>query len=140
MTDTNTDKTAALPAQYAIVELFGHAKVAGRISEQTFGGDAFVRVDVPEIEVTEYDWSGESRGEKRRTIQAHTRSFGAKAIYAISWCDEATAAIAARSIKHEPLQPYSVKKAIDSLPDEQRHRLLSSKHGAQGEFLSDDEH
>lgn len=118
------------PALYAIVELFGHQRVAGRITQQTFGGASFVRVDVPEIEVTERNYvEGKGYVESQRTIQGHTRSFGGGAIYAINWCDMTTAAIAARSIKHEPLSPYSVKSAIDALPDDQRHRLLtSSRH------------
>lgn len=45
--------------------LFGHARIAGRISEQVLCGQSFVRVDVPQV----------------RTIAAHTRSFGADAIY-----------------------------------------------------------
>jgi hypothetical protein len=128
------------PALYAIVELFGHQRVAGRITQQTFGGASFVRVDVPEIEVTEYGYS--NAGERvatQRTIQAHTRSFGGGAIYAINWCDMTTAAIAARSIKHEPLSPYSVKSAIDALPDEQRHRLLSGSSASQRSLEADED-
>lgn len=35
---------------WAIVELFGHSKIAGEISEQTIAGGPFLRVDVPETE------------------------------------------------------------------------------------------
>lgn len=126
------------PALHAIVELFGHQRVAGRITQQTFGGASFVRVDVPEIEVEEREYvEGKGYVSQRRTIQAHTRSFGGGAIYAINWCDETTAAIAARSIKHEPLSPYSVKAAIDALPDDQRHRLLTSSRGR--DLIDDDQ-
>lgn len=124
METTQQDQT---PAQFAIVELFGHQRVAGKISQQTFGGASFVRVDVPEIEAQEREYvDGRGYVTSVRTIQAHTRSFGGGAIYAINWCDETTAQIAARAIKHEPLSPYSVKSAIDALPDDQRHRLLTS--------------
>ena len=82
------------PAMFAIVELFGHQRVAGRISEQSFGGDSFVRVDVPEVSFEERDYGDERL--QTRVIQAHTRTFGAKAIYAINWCDEQTAAIRSR--------------------------------------------
>lgn len=118
-------------AQWAIVELFGHQRVAGRISQQTFGGASFVRVDVPPIDVAGRDWDDEEGKylDAKRTIQAHTRSFGGAAIYAINWCDEQTALVAATAIKHEPLSPYSVKSAIDSLPDDQRHRLLTRSTG-----------
>lgn len=116
------------PTQYAVIELFGHAKIAGAVSEQQFGGTAFVRVDVPEIRLKERDYDA-PRGEDgmpvmvERVIQAHTRSFGAGAIYSINWCDEAGALAAAMSIRHEPIQPFSVAKALASMPD-QRTRLL----------------
>jgi len=32
---------------WAILELMGHRKLAGRISEATLGGGAFIRIDVP---------------------------------------------------------------------------------------------
>ncbi len=107
------------PTQYAIVELFGHARIAGALSEQTFGGAAFVRVDVPEVTFTAVDY-GSPRGPEgytqvTRTIPAHTRSFGPGAIYSINWCDEASAKAAAYGIRHEPLNPYSVKKALDAM-------------------------
>ena len=35
--------------EWAIVELFGHQKVAGKVTAQTIGGTQFIRVDVPEI-------------------------------------------------------------------------------------------
>lgn len=138
MEANTTQQPEQPPALHAIVELFGHQRVAGRITQQTFGGASFVRVDVPEIEVEEREYvEGKGYIMQRRTIQAHTRSFGGGAIYAINWCDETTAAIAARSIKHEPLSPYSVKSAIDALPDDQRHRLLTSSRGRD---LIDDDH
>lgn len=121
--------TTERPRLFAVVELFGHARIAGEVSEQTFGGSSFVRVDVPAIEVqVGYGLvnSEELRRKATRTIPAHTRSFGASAIYAISWCDETTMLLAARDIEHEPLRAYSTKEAIDSLPAEARHRLLTS--------------
>jgi hypothetical protein len=35
--------------QWAIVEIFGHQRIAGRLTEQTIGGCSFVRVDVPAL-------------------------------------------------------------------------------------------
>lgn len=115
------------PILYAVVELFGHARIAGAVSEQTFGGDSFVRVDVPEITVQEVDYENrdvEGRYVRRdRVVQAHTRSFGAKAIYGINWCDEATAVQAAREICDEPLKPYSAKAAVEALRGSVLERL-----------------
>ena len=105
--------------QWAIVELFGHQRIAGRISEQEIGGQKFVRVDVPEIERTEY----EGRVSK---IAAHTKSFGAGAIYAINWVDERAARVAAHSIKHTPIDEYSLRDALRSMTDTDRQRLLAA--------------
>jgi hypothetical protein len=104
---------------FAVVEIFGHTRIAGAVSEQTFGGSTFVRVDVPEITVTEVDYDAprgpEGYQRVTRTIPAHTRSFGPGAIYSINWCDEETAKLAAVSIRHEPLKPYSAREAVEAL-------------------------
>lgn len=34
--------------EWAILELMGHRRLAGKISEQTIGGASFIRIDVPE--------------------------------------------------------------------------------------------
>lgn len=109
----------AKPVMYAVVNLFGHQRVAGAVTEQNFGGASFVRVDVPEVAFTAVDYEA-PRGpdgyqKVSRTIPAHTRSFGAGAIYGIDWCDEETARLAAHSIRDEPLKPYSVREAIESM-------------------------
>lgn len=117
---TNDATTSAPPVLWAIVELFGHQRIAGRVSEQTFGGASFVRVDVP-IVTEETERLGAPHLE---TIPAHTRSFGPAAIYSINWCDEATATISAHAIKHQPISPYSLRSALEGMGANDRQRLL----------------
>ena len=57
---------------WAIVEVMGHQCYAGRVTEETIAGTAFVRVDVPAIDGT----------------PAFTKLLGASAIFCITPCDE----------------------------------------------------
>ena len=126
------------PAMWAIVELFGHARIAGTISEQAFGGAALVRVDVPEVRYTEETYIDGEPASTERCIAAHTRSFGAASIYSINWCDEATALLAAHSMRHEPLRPYSLRNVLASMPDSERQRLLALTAGSTTAIAGDD--
>jgi hypothetical protein len=110
--------------QFAIVELFGHGRIAGQISEQSFGGAELVRVDVPEVSYTEAEYVNGERRPARHTIPAHTRSFGAKAVYSINWCDEAAAIAAAHAIRDRTLSVYSLRSALEQLSHTERAELI----------------
>jgi len=84
MTDNNTFDN------YCIVELFGHQKIAGRVTEQVIAGQGFVRVDVP----------------KTKRHPAFTRMFGSNAIYSITPVSEQIAKMAAEQIFIEPVTVY----------------------------------
>ena len=89
-------------SNYCVVELFGHQKIAGLVTEQVIAGQGFVRVDVPET--------------KRHP--AFTRLFGSGAIYSITPVDENTARMAAESIFIEPVQVYiSPDRQLDGPSD-----------------------
>ncbi|WP_233869295.1 hypothetical protein [Paraburkholderia adhaesiva] len=92
--------------QWAIVEIFGHQRIAGRVSEQTLGGSSFVRVDVPAFDAI---------GSQPAT-QAFTKLFGNGAIYAISFVDKAAALTVARGIRVQPIGTYELRRAIQDLP------------------------
>lgn len=85
---------------WCIVEIMGHQRYAGRVTEQTVGGAAFVRVDVPE-----------SDGRP-----AFTKLFGAGSIYSISPVAEEIARAVAQELRREPMSIYD-------LPDEIRERI-----------------
>lgn len=87
------------------------------MTEQVIGGQAFVRIDVPEIKAAD-KYNG--------AIAAHTKLFGAGAIYAINPVDEAIATAAASSIRHTPVQAYGLADIIRNMPAEERTRLLAS--------------
>jgi len=75
--------------EWAIVELFGHQKIAGKVSEAAMAGGAFLRVDVPTTD----------------RQPGYTRFFGPGAIYSINpaaealvkqWCERNTTAPVSR--------------------------------------------
>ena len=81
--------------QWALVELFGHQQIAGLVTEQTIGGSAFIRVDVPD--------DGDVKG--------FTKFFGNGAIYSITPCTEDAARIAVARLKIRPISPWIVPSA-----------------------------
>lgn len=78
---------------WAIIELFGHVKIAGQVSEQTIGGQGFVRVDVPEQD----------------GYPAFTRFYGSGAVYSISPVSEEVARLAIEQIHPRPVSIYIPK-------------------------------
>lgn len=92
--------------QWALVELFGHQRIAGRVSEQTVGGCAFVRVDVPALEAQ----------DSAAPTQAMTKLYGQGAIYAMTFVDEPTARMLARQLRVQPISTYELRQAMRDLP------------------------
>jgi len=98
---------------WGIVELMGHQRVAGRLSEQPLGGGNMLRVDIP-------------NGESFRTAY-----YGASAIYAVHITDEAVAQQIAKNIGTRPPYAYELSQAVariaptapvyDDTNDERKH-------------------
>ncbi|MCA9265373.1 MAG: hypothetical protein KDA60_16045 [Planctomycetales bacterium] len=89
---------------WAIVEVMGHKKYAGLVTEQVIGGASFVRVDVPETE-------GHA---------AFTKCFGAASIYCITPTTEELARGVASTLREAPVSFYD-------LPDEWRAKIRASE-------------
>jgi hypothetical protein len=89
---------------FAIVELFGHARIAGRVTEQVIAGQGFIRVDVPELP----------------TRPAFTRLYGPGAIYSITPVSNEIATAAACSMRVEPVNVYIAlpSKAGENMGDD----------------------
>lgn len=102
---------------WCIVELFGHAKIAGRCTEQNIAGTNMLRVDVPETEST----------------PAFTRFFGSGAIYAINPVDESTAKFMAGKLQVKPIESWNISEILKK----HNEKLLTAPAGV-GEDPDDD--
>lgn len=86
--------------QWAILEIMGHQRFAGHLTEQTIGGAAMLRIDVPAV------------GD----LPAFTRYFTAASVYAITPVSEELARQVASGLKRAPVTVYE-------LPEELREKL-----------------
>jgi hypothetical protein len=82
---------------WAMVELFGHTRVAGEVSEQTIAGGAMVRIDVPD--------TGKS--------PAFTRIVNVSAIYAINPMSEEMVRSIASQLNVTPITSWDIRDYID---------------------------
>lgn len=78
---------------HAIVELMGHARIAGKVSEETIASLTMLRVEVP----------------KTTKRDGYTKYYGPSAIYCITPTDESTAQAAAESFNIPPVNPFVVR-------------------------------
>lgn len=84
---------------WALVELFGHSKVAGKVSEHNLGSATFIRVDVPETPKN----------------GPFTRFLNPSAIYAINPMTEEAARVFANQIEAAPIQAWDVKRMHEKI-------------------------
>lgn len=81
---------------WAIVELMGHQKIAGHLSEEVLGGTSFIRIDVPATEEQ----------------PSFTRLLTDKAIYAINPVTEEVAVSMASSIRSKPIESWDFREML----------------------------
>jgi hypothetical protein len=91
--------------EWAVVEIMGHKRFAGFVTEQAVGGTSFVRIDVPAIELKTGD-----------ALPPFTKLFGAASIYCISPCTEETARAFAESIRAEGFARYEAPRLAAPRP------------------------
>lgn len=108
--------------QWAIIEIMGHQRYAGFVTEQSIGGASFVRVDVPE------------NGAEN---PAFTKLFGAGSIYAITPVAEHVARLASQKLNQVPITLYDLP---ESIRDRIRQPLLPAQpNRVPEEFEEDDD-
>ncbi|MBO0947549.1 hypothetical protein [Fibrella forsythiae] len=86
--NTPTQKPVEL---HAIIELFGHQKMAGKVSEYQLGGN-FIRIDVPETS----------------TQGAYCRIVNPSAVYAINPVTEEVAKGMAEHLQTKPIEAWDI--------------------------------
>lgn len=84
---------------FAIVELFGHTRVAGKVSEYQIGGASFIRIDVPETELQ----------------PAFSRIVHPNAVYAINPTTEEVVIQAAKMYDQKPLDAWDIRRMQEKL-------------------------
>lgn len=84
---------------FAIVELFGHQKIARKVTEQSIGVATFVRIDVPE-----------TKGQP-----SFTRLVNPSAIYAINPVTEDVMKYSAENIQTKPIESWDINKMYEKL-------------------------
>ena len=89
--ETMESKQAEVFDEWCIVELMGHRKLGGRVTEQVLAGAAFVRIDVP---------------GKDGTVA--TQLYGPSAIYCITPVAEAIARQYAAGCRVEPVTRWEL--------------------------------
>lgn len=103
---------------WAIVELFGHNKIAGKVSEQTIGGSSMVRVDVPDTEAS----------------PKFTRLLNVSAIYAINPVTEEVAVGYAGRLQSKPIEAWDAREVLKRIDDMKKLNAPPSveAHGGEG--------
>lgn len=91
--------------QWALLELFGHMRIAGKVTEQSIAGGALLRVDVPET----------------KKCPGFTRFFGISAIYSINPVTEKVARAMAEQMAVMPVTEWDIDVYIN------RQKMLQSK-------------
>lgn len=87
--------------EWALVELFGHQKIVGYVTEASMAGGAFLRVDVPA-----FDGS-----------PPFTRFFGPGAIYSINPITEAIARGLCERHRNEPVSRFDLPQIAEKVAD-----------------------
>lgn len=103
------DEPAPTLECWAILELMGHRRLAGYISEQTIAGAAFIRIDAP----------ADAAGEPSSV----TQFYSAAAVYAITPTTEAIARELARDIHPEPVHAFELRHLLPA-PEPARGRRV----------------
>lgn len=97
---------------WCIVEIMGHRKLAGRVTEETVGGTAFVRIDCPPVGERE-----EAYGQILPSRPAFTQYLGGTSIFSITPCSEEVARQAADRFRDYPVELVTLQPPRPQIND-----------------------
>lgn len=106
--------------QWCIIGLFGHQKLAGRVSELNLGGGNFLQVDVPE---TSHN-------------PAFTRIINPSAVYDINPVTEDVAKVYAENLQVKPIESWDINKFMQKV-EQKKLELAVKKEPAYGQEYED---
>lgn len=110
--------------EWALVELFGHQKIVGKVSEASLAGGAFLRVDVPALGAS----------------PAFTRFFGPGAIYSINPVTEEVARGLMTVHRNEPVSRFDLPQIADKVaPEPHRFTSASESFGPEDDQYDDEQ-
>jgi hypothetical protein len=98
---------------WALVELFGHNQLAGKVSEQVIAGQSFIRIDVP----------------KTTRVPSFTKYHLPTAVYGITPTDEDYATRMAERIEAQPVNDYKHNEVIAEIIKEKLTELSQKTLG-----------
>lgn len=90
-------------SQWAIIEVYGHEKYAGKVSETNIAGVGMLMLEVPEITNQEV------------TLPGFTKLLGMNSIFSLTIVDEEYAREMARKLSKHPVEGYEHKEVIRQL-------------------------
>ena len=98
-------------AGWAILELMGHRRLAGLVTETELAGAGVLRLDVPAPEIVE-GAPGESASD-----WSSTQFYAPTALYCLTPVSEATARAVAAMSRPQPVQQWELPRAPEPEPD-----------------------
>lgn len=107
---------------WAIVELFGHQKIAGYVTTAIIGTNGMLRVDVPEV--------GDA--------PAYTRFYGPGAVYSLTLVTEDIACAALKTIRPAAVTVY-IPRQLPAPDEESFEPSYRDIHGCHEENEEDEE-
>lgn len=98
-TQADNASDPAPPERWAVLELLGHRRLAGRVSEVEMFGVKMGRIDVPQ-------------GERMVS-----QFFGGASVYSMTFVSEEAARCVAKGLEVRPVEPWEMPKALPPAPE-----------------------